>query len=372
MAHLYVCEVCGEPGKSSAAATRMHMACYAERPIAKPRNRKMHPFTCSICGLPGTAREPRTTRHWQCYASREKGPSHPTQYPFTCIACGLPGTSGHPGRTWHDECWRNRGRDGWNPFCAHCGKPLKIKGHPEFCCRRCQIDHKAPLGFNPGYFGDDTPQVAYHAGMLLADGNVLSVPHVNARVTIKLQARDREYLDLLRSDLGSTHCTVRDVAQVGGFGGGPTCSFAVSHPQLIADLARWGVVPRKTYNGVPPQHVPDELVPHFARGLVDGDGCIGHWRAKDCKDGQVSIRISCHKSVCDWLASASPIPMTSYDAPASVAAELTYACWTGWVKVQEALQWMGYDDPDLPCLSRKRSSALEILSHRSGTLGLWR
>ena len=372
MSPAYTCEVCGKPGKSSNASTRMHMACYQGRPAEKPRNRAMHPFTCTICGLPGEARDAKTTQHWGCYASRPKSPVRRTQYPFVCVSCGKPGVSTHSGKTWHKECWENRGRDGWNPSCAHCGKPLEIKGHPEFCCRRCQIDHNSPTEFNPKYFGDDTPQVAYHAGMLLADGNVLSVPHVNARLTIKLQERDREYLDLLRSDLGASHCTVRSVTGRGGFGGGPMCIFAVSHPQLIADLARWGVVPRKTYNGVPPQRVSVALVPHFARGLVDGDGCIGHWRAKECRDGQVSIRIACHRSVCDWLASVSPIPMTNYDAPASVAADLTYACWTGWGKVQDALRWMGYDDPDLPCLSRKRNSALEILSRRSGTLGLWR
>jgi hypothetical protein len=42
---------------------------------------------------------------------------------------------------------------------------------------------------------------------------------------------------------------------------------------MVADLEKWGVVPRKTFT-LPWPSLPGELMRHYLRGYFDGDGCF--------------------------------------------------------------------------------------------------
>lgn len=114
----------------------------------------------------------------------------------------------------------------------------------------------------------DTEAKAYWLGFFSADGCVNS----GNRIALVLASADCGHVEKFRDALGSDH----PIAEVKsrGFGGGYTAvRFTVRSPEMTAALARLGVGARKSMTFVAPALRPD-LVRHFWRGMVDGDGCI--------------------------------------------------------------------------------------------------
>jgi len=129
-------------------------------------------------------------------------------------------------------------------------------------------DDFAKLVINDGFFDEiDTPEKAYWLGILITDGNVSGT-----RITLNL--KDREHLVKFAEALG----------------GGQTLSIKAKHKQMegrdvvcfnlqfrskhmAGALSKYGVVPRKSATSYP-WNGPAELMPHFWRGCVDGDGWI--------------------------------------------------------------------------------------------------
>ena len=365
--HDFICVTCGKPGKAARASTRRHAECYQNRPCQKPRNRKTYPFICAICGLPGASQDPRVRHHGQCYQDRPKLFVRQPIHQFICRHCGLPGQAIHAGRTSHWECHAHK-NDSWRKAsCEHCGAVKTTRYQRRFCSRQCAKAYGKPTEFNPRYFEQDDPQVAYHAGMLLADGNLFTYGESSARLSIHLNARDREYLELLRTDLGALSNGIRERMESGGFGAGPSSmvTFSVSHPCFVEGLRRWGIVPRKTTEPALPDPMSDELVPHFLRGLIDGDGSIGMYPRKGPGSLQLHVGLACHPMIADWVMDRSPLRCYKSKQAARSKVPLCYLAWCGWNQVPELLRWTGYGDDSLPALSRKRGTALRILAAAS-------
>ena len=77
----------------------------------------------------------------------------------------------------------------------------------------------------------------------------------------------------------------------------PQMRVSVGRKGLADDLLPWGVIPRKSYNFSEPQ-VDKGLLPHFLRGLIDGDGTV-RWTP-----GSKSIRLLINPDARDWVISA--------------------------------------------------------------------
>lgn len=213
--------------------------------------------------------------------------------------------------------------------------------------------------FDPRYFEQETPRVAYHGGMLTADG-CLTLFGKSARLSVNLQCGDREYLEWLRQDLGAFHTEVRDYDQKAPGGHIGVSVLSVQHPDLIVGLRRWGVVPLKTRSGIAPAPMPPGLTSHYVRGLIDGDGWVRLVPAKG-RSARPTIILVCHEAVARWLQDNVPWTPLVYDHPASPAIRRVH--WTGCRKVRPLIEWLGYTNPSLPALSRKRASALECVNH---------
>ncbi len=112
----------------------------------------------------------------------------------------------------------------------------------------------------------DTPEKAYWLGFLLTDGNVHGT-----RVCVNII--DKDHLYLFGRSLGiaapnvSTHYKTVNGKQF------PIYRLQFRSKQMVADLAKLGVVPRKSAITVP-WNGPPELMSHFWRGCVDGDGSV--------------------------------------------------------------------------------------------------
>lgn len=114
------------------------------------------------------------------------------------------------------------------------------------------------------YFSDiSTPEQAYILGLLASDGNV----NDGGQISFGLQAKDEELVVAVRQSLAPAHALQRTAK---GF-----VSFSFTSKQMASDLARWGVVPRKSRVLAWPHELGDMQRP-FLLGYFDGDGsaCI--------------------------------------------------------------------------------------------------
>lgn len=119
------------------------------------------------------------------------------------------------------------------------------------CQRRLSYDNTA--------FADATEDAAYWAGFLMADGSV-----VGNEIALVLSSKDRSHVENFRDFLRSDHALIDT--------GHATVRFSIRCEKLVSDLARFGVVARKTHTA---KAILVDRSPHFWRGVVDGDGSIG-------------------------------------------------------------------------------------------------
>jgi hypothetical protein len=122
---------------------------------------------------------------------------------------------------------------------------------------------------NERYFDTLGPAQAYWLGYLAADGCV-SVRSRNGTYAfvLGLSSKDYEHLDKFRSALKTTF-------PVHGPHSGCYQVIITSYDLCLA-LERYGIVPRKSLTFEPPK-LPEDLERHWARGVVDGDGCFNSY-----------------------------------------------------------------------------------------------
>lgn len=115
----------------------------------------------------------------------------------------------------------------------------------------------------------DTEEKAYILGLLATDGCVYSK---TSRVCLSLQARDEDILADIKRCM-NLQSPILDRPKGSFPGSGPMKYISFSSRQIVADLAKLGVIPRKskllTYSSI-----PHHLERHYLRGLLDGDGSI--------------------------------------------------------------------------------------------------
>lgn len=117
------------------------------------------------------------------------------------------------------------------------------------------------------YFSDIGPSQAYWLGYLLADGSIGLRRRDGEIRQCALQAtsKDHEHLEKLRTALQSTY------PLYGPYSG--CWQLVIADYDLCLSVEPFGVVPNKSLTASPPV-LPDELYRHWARGVVDGDGCF--------------------------------------------------------------------------------------------------
>jgi hypothetical protein len=118
------------------------------------------------------------------------------------------------------------------------------------------------------YFRDiDTPQKAYWLGFIAADGCISysEEPYKKHNTLIVgLQKSDYEHLELFKSHLnyGGPLSFPKEAARL-----------AISSKVLVGDLMSHGITPRKSLTAEA-WRGPDDLMPHYWRGVFDGDGFV--------------------------------------------------------------------------------------------------
>jgi hypothetical protein len=135
---------------------------------------------------------------------------------------------------------------------------------------------------NTAFFDEVTTEAqAYWLGFITADGGI-TLPYM---LRIGLAIRDVDHVARVLVDLGSNRPPIlpnhRPHAAVARF----------DSRQLVDGLGRLGVGPCKS-GTVEPWDGPADLMPHYWRGLFDGDGCISHHRTRNPDRKTWSLKIT--------------------------------------------------------------------------------
>ena len=157
---------------------------------------------------------------------------------------------------------------------------------------------KAPTLSNKRAFSEVTRESAYWIGFLAADGCV----DEKGRVRVGLQRSDVSHLYKLAKFVGSTHkVQERD----------NRCDLEFSCAEMVADLSKYGIVPRKSIEFHPgPVKLYSEFLPEFFRGWFDGDGTICEsFSNKASKLATLYTGIACSKPAYPWIVENIFVPL---------------------------------------------------------------
>jgi hypothetical protein len=180
----------------------------------------------------------------------------------TCARCG-------EAKDVADFYVNRRWADGRHPYCKRCLLDYQRRRRRERLDRINPNRRRWSADFvRHDYFACiDEPIRAYVAGLLAADGNVLSR---QKRVSLELARRDQDLVHLVRDEVAPGF-PVRGRVRPNGVS---TAIFAVTSRQLCLDLAVLGITPRKSTTLTWPEGLTTSTRRFFLLGYFDGDGFI--------------------------------------------------------------------------------------------------
>ncbi len=122
------------------------------------------------------------------------------------------------------------------------------------------------INLNENYFEKiDSYDKAYFLGFMLTDGNISLNENT---IRLSLSSKDEEILNIFKEITGNENkiCIREDEKH-------SERTFQLRSKKWKDDLAKYGVVPQKTFISEMPT-LPEEMMPHLIRGMIDGDGWI--------------------------------------------------------------------------------------------------
>lgn len=136
------------------------------------------------------------------------------------------------------------------------------------------------IKINDNYFSKLNLENSYYLGFIAADGTVRKD---NNEIKITINNEDEQFLLDMKNKMdykGNLHYQDKVNA----------IEYRFSSKQIKEDLAKYSIVPRKTYIGVTMKDIPDEYKLAFIKGYYDGDGNV----SINQNTKQVSIKIVSH------------------------------------------------------------------------------
>lgn len=125
------------------------------------------------------------------------------------------------------------------------------------------------LEVDSNYFKDiNNERKAYWLGFFTADGYVSD----NNRIELCLAEIDKKHVELFKHDIKSNHKISLKKTTINNktFN---AYRINITDKELANDLKKLGLNNKKSYTASIPK-INNELMPHYIRGLFDGDGCV--------------------------------------------------------------------------------------------------
>lgn len=156
----------------------------------------------------------------------------------------------------------------------HCSQP-RIKKILEKNNIKIVRKRRININLKENFFEDiDSEEKAYFLGLLFTDGSVTDEHKRQSQVRLELQERDLELLEKYKNILGIGSKTTFSTKKNKNNTISKSALVSFRSQKMVDDLKKYGIIKNKTYLT---KHLPDirqELIPHFLRGLIDGDGSI--------------------------------------------------------------------------------------------------
>jgi len=133
------------------------------------------------------------------------------------------------------------------------------------------------------FFSTDTKESFYWSGFIAADGCVGTLRSHGGKyqypyLSIHLSISDSEHLEKFKKAIGC-------IANVSRYK--KECKITITSRDIVEDLERFNIVPRKTKIYKFPDCVRgSELIGHYMRGYFDGDGCFSEQLMKNANVAQ--------------------------------------------------------------------------------------
>ena len=135
--------------------------------------------------------------------------------------------------------------------------------------------HEAIVAANKGrnllknhhYFQNENENMAWLLGFFAADGSIEKNRNV---MKLSLSTVDREILEKIRSEI-QLESEVKDYQTSEGYN---VSKIQWSSEQHKKDLAKYGIIPQKTFKLIPPYQLNKKFWKDYIRGFWDGDGSI--------------------------------------------------------------------------------------------------
>lgn len=146
----------------------------------------------------------------------------------------------------------------------------------------------------------DTPEKAYVLGLLYSDG---SNNPSKSTVSISLQKEDKELLEhvrlLLKSDKPLEYLDYSNKKDF-GYTYKDQYRLLIFSKHICDAIEKLGVVKNKSLIIDFPSFISDELMPHFVRGVYDGDGSV-YMQCKNDNNHAVTVTITATNNFCIGL-----------------------------------------------------------------------
>lgn len=156
----------------------------------------------------------------------------------------------------------------------------------------CSKQNLRKYSVNKSYFTIPNEENCYWAGFIAADGCVSD----NNALSIKLQTRDKELLEVFTKNIQYTNNVKNYKTSVG---------LQINCEEICKDLLiNFNITPRKSKTLQPPNITEENSIACFIKGVIDGDGSIGH----------NELVIYGSKNLLEWIKSYFDtwIPKTNY------------------------------------------------------------
>lgn len=138
------------------------------------------------------------------------------------------------------------------------------------------IKSKRKHMINESYFHNiDTSNKAYILGFFMADvciGKIASRQTFANRIMLNVSHKDRTILNSMLQEFNSD-IKIVDYIPKGSYSTNMMSRIVINSMAMCKDLAMYGIVERRTPLKCIPDNLSNEMLPHFVRGLFDGDGC---------------------------------------------------------------------------------------------------
>ena len=123
------------------------------------------------------------------------------------------------------------------------------------------------FNLNDNYFSSENERMAYLLGFLASDG---TIDKKNNRIKIGLSSVDKDFLIMIKKELGDEG-DILDYQTSNGFN---VSELTFTSQQIKKDLAKYNIVPNKTFTYTFPESLNKKYWIDFIRGYFDGDGSV--------------------------------------------------------------------------------------------------